>query len=262
MEVSVLSREDSKVRILLEKAKPSEANAIRRAILGEVPTLAVEDVIIYENSSPLFDEILAHRIGLMPIKVDAEDIERFNFRDDCSCGGEGCASCTLKLSLEAEGPGTVYSHDFKSEDPEIKPVEGIPIVKLGKNQKVVLEAEVVLGRGKDHAKWQPAVVGYKYYPVITVKDNCTSCEACVEACPRNILSFEEGKVVVNNIENCTLCKACVEVCEDRALVVEGDSTKFIFTIEGLGSLEPEEIFKKACDVIAEKADKLSELLQP
>ncbi|GBE55681.1 MAG TPA: DNA-directed RNA polymerase subunit D [Euryarchaeota archaeon] len=262
MEISVLSGKDNTLKVVLENAKPSDANALRRIILGEVPVLAVDDVIIHENSSPLFDEALAHRIGLMPIRVDAIDLDRFNFREECSCKGEGCAECTVNFSLDIEGPITVYSHDFKSEDPEIKPVEGIPIVKLGKNQKVVLESEAVLGRGREHAKWQPAVVGYKYYPVITINENCTGCKDCVEACPRDILTFEEGKVIVNNIENCSICKACADVCEDGTIVVKGDPTKFIFTIEGLGSIEPMEIFKRACDVIVEKTDKLYELIKP
>ncbi len=257
MEVRVLESENSRARILLENANPSYANALRRAMLSEVPTLAIEDVIIYENTSSLYDEILAHRLGLVPIRTD---LSRFNFRDSCSCGGKGCPSCTLTLTLEAEGPAVVYSHDLKSPDPELTPIEGIPIVKLGKGQRIRLEAEAVLGRGKEHAKWQPAVVGYKYYPVVEVNENCTACGECVEACPRDLLAIEGNKAVVRDIESCTMCRACSQACEEDALSVSGDPTRFIFTIESNGSLPALEVFRAACREISKKAETMVSLL--
>ncbi len=261
MQAKLLSKDGNRIKLLLEDATPAIANAIRRAILGEIPVLAIEDVIIYENSSPLFDEVLALRLGLIPIQAEPEDLDRLNLREECSCKGKGCALCTVRFTLKAEGPKVVYSHDLVSEDEKIKPVPGIPVLKLGENQKVELEAEAILGFGKDHAKWQPAVVGYKYYPLIEIKENCTACGDCIEACPRDILYFEEGKVEVRNIEACTMCRACRDACEDSAIAVRGDSSRFIFTVESQGVMEPEDIFKKACDVLAKKADELANLLQ-
>lgn len=262
MQASPLSSKNGKMKFLLEEATPSQANAIRRTILSEVPTLAVESLIAHVNTSPLFDEVIAHRIGLVPVKASAEDLEQFNFRDACDCRGRGCANCTLMFSLEAEVPGMVYSHNFRSEDQKITFVEGIPILKLGKGQRVKLEAEAVLGRGRDHAKWQPAVVGYKYYPVIEVDESCSACGDCVEACPRKLLHIEDGKVKVGDVKECTICKACVDACEEEAITAEGDPTRFIFNLESQGSLEPEDIFIKACDIVDEKALRLSELLEP
>ena len=253
----VIEGDGRRARILLENAHHNYANALRRAILSEVPTLAIEDVIIYENTSSLYDEILAHRLGLVPIRTD---LKRFNFRDSCVCEGRGCPSCTLTLTLEVDGPRVVYSHDLKSPDPELTPVEGIPIVKLGKGQRLKLEAEAVLGRGKEHAKWQPAVVGYKYYPVIEVNEKCTACGECVEACPRDILAIEDGKLVVKDIEECTICRACAQACEEEAISVEGDPTRFIFTIESNGAMSPVEIFREACRIISKKAEKMVSLL--
>lgn len=261
MQVKLLSKEGNRIKLLLEDATPAIANAIRRAILGEIPVLAIEDVIIYENSSPLFDEVLALRLGLIPIHAEPEELDRLNLREECSCKGEGCALCTVRFTLKAQGPKVVYSHDLLSEDENIKPVPGIPVLKLGENQKVELEAEAILGFGREHAKWQPAVAGYKYYPQIEIKENCTACGECVEACPRNILYFEEGKVVVKDIEACTMCRACMDACEDSAIVVSGDPTRFIFTVESQGVMDPEHIFKKACDALAKKADELASLLQ-
>lgn len=258
MEARILEGGENRARILLENANPSYANALRRAMLSEVPTLAIEEVIIYENTSSLYDEILAHRLGLVPIRTD---LRRFNFREECVCKGAGCANCTLTLTLEEEGPKVVYSHDLKSPDPELTPVAGIPIIKLGKGQRLRLEAEAVLGRGKEHAKWQPGVVGYKYYPVVEVDaERCTACGECIAACPRELLAMEEGRVVVKNIESCSLCRACAQACEEEALSVKGDATRFIFTIESNGSLPAKEIFREACREISKKAEKMVSLL--
>lgn len=257
MKVEVLSRKEDSLVLMLSEANASFANALRRAMLAEVPTLAIEEVSFLENTSPLYDEIIAHRLGLVPIKTD---LKAFNLREECRCEGKGCASCALKLTLEAEGPRTVYSHDLKPEDPKLKPQEGIPIVKLGNGQKLVLEAEAVLGTGKRHAKWQPGVIAYKYYPEIEISEKCDGCEACVAACPKNILSVVKKKAKVSDERICTLCNACAEACELDAIKVRGDDTKFIFTIESSGALKPEEIFNKAGEIIQSKTEQLAELL--
>ncbi len=257
MKVEVLSKKEDSLVLVLSDADVSFANALRRAMLAEVPTLAIEEVTFIENTSPLYDEIIAHRLGLVPIKTD---LKAFNLRSECKCEGKGCSSCTLKLTLSASGPCTVYSHDLVSEDSKLKPIEGIPIVKLGKGQKLTLEAEAILGTGKMHAKWQPAVVGYKYYPEIEISEKCDGCEACAAACPKNILSVVKKKARVSDETICTLCNACVEACDLDAIKVRGNERKLIFTIESSGALKPEEIFNKAGEIVQSKAEQLAELL--
>jgi DNA-directed RNA polymerase I and III subunit RPAC1 len=48
----------------------SIANSLRRIIISEVPTVAIESVYVYNNTSIMQDEVLASRLGLVPIKVD------------------------------------------------------------------------------------------------------------------------------------------------------------------------------------------------
>jgi hypothetical protein len=48
----------------------SIANAFRRLLLAEVPTMAIETVFVFNNSSVIQDEVLSHRLGLIPIKAD------------------------------------------------------------------------------------------------------------------------------------------------------------------------------------------------
>ena len=131
------------------------ANSIRRLILDEVPTFAIELVGVVKNDSPLYDETIAQRLGLVPLKTD---LKSYNFKEICSCGGIGCALCEVKLSLVKKGPGYVYTSEIKSDDPQIVPTDlKIPITKLfNDNSQIELNLKAVLGTGRVHAKWSPA----------------------------------------------------------------------------------------------------------
>lgn len=129
-------------------------NSIRRIIIDEVPTMAIEDVEVVVNDSPLYDETVAHRLGLVPITTD---LKSYNVKEDCKCGGIGCALCEVKMSISSDKEGYVYSGDIKSDDPKVVPFDKeIPITKLFPGKKIELNLKAVLGRGKEHAKWAPA----------------------------------------------------------------------------------------------------------
>lgn len=157
MDIKVLSREQDTLRFVLSDVSPAFANAIRRIILAEVPVMAIDDVMILENNSVMYDEILAHRLGLIPVTTD----QTYNLPEECTCKSElGCEKCRASLSLEVEASDpveVVYTSNLRPENPEVKPVsDKIPIIKLAQGQRVKLEAYARLGRGRDHAKWQPA----------------------------------------------------------------------------------------------------------
>ena len=146
-------------------------NSIRRIILDEIPTFAIEDVEVVSNESPLYDETVAHRLGLVPIKTE---LKSYNFKDECPCGSIGCALCEVKMSLLAEEEGYVLSGLIKSDDPQIVPVDDkIPVTKLFPGKKVELNLTAVLGKGREHAKWAPAHV--------FLRDNEKSIELVVES---------------------------------------------------------------------------------
>src|SRR5271156_3823121 len=158
--VKVLQETEDTITLQLEGVDRSYVNAIRRFCISEVPGMAIDDIVILENSSVLYDEILAHRLGMIPLKTD---LERYVLPEKCDCGSPlGCQKCRVLLVLAASAkdkPRTVVSGDLVSEDREIRPVSAnIPIVKLAAGQAVKLEAYARLGRAKEHAKWQPATV--------------------------------------------------------------------------------------------------------
>jgi DNA-directed RNA polymerase subunit D len=160
VKAKVVEDTGNSVTLQLEGVDRSYANAVRRFCISEVPAMAIDDVVILENSSVLYDEILAHRLGMVPIKTD---LERYVLPEKCDCGSPlGCNKCRVLFVLDATAKDritTVYSGDLVSEDREVRPVsETIPLVKLSQGQTVKLEAYARLGRGKEHAKWQPSTV--------------------------------------------------------------------------------------------------------
>src|SRR3990167_2912643 len=159
MKVEVLQKKDNELVFSIEGINSTIANTIRRAIIAEVPVLAVDEVEFVKNQSPLYDEILAHRIGLIPIKTD---LKAYSLKEEATTK----AITELKLTLKVKGPKTVYSGDFKSKDEKCIPVyNNIPLVTLLKDKELVLEATAVLGKGKDHMKFSPGLCYYVNAPV-------------------------------------------------------------------------------------------------
>ena len=160
MKIKIIRKEKDEIEFEISGITVPFANALRRTMMMKVPVLAIEDVIFTSNDSPLFDEVIAHRLGLIPLKFEPK---MFNMRDECSCGGEGCINCQVVFVLDKVGPCTVYSKDLKSTNPEVKPLyDNIPITKLEEGQKLNLEAIAVLGTGNEHVKWKAANAFYEY----------------------------------------------------------------------------------------------------
>lgn len=262
VEIKVLERDDRNIRLLIRDVDIPFMNALRRTVTSEVPSMAVDDIVVLENSSVLQDEIIAHRLGLVPLKTD---LKSYNLPEECSCKSEfGCNLCRVTLTLDAEakeGTRTVYSGDLVSENPEIVPVsDKIPLIKLAKEQKLRLEAYVRLGKGKNHAKWQPvSMCAYKYFPRITIASKrCDACGKCAEICPKRVLAKSENKIVVRDLMACTLCQDCVNACPQNppAIEVGGEENAFIFSLDSTGALPPEKILTEAVKILDEQLKEL------
>ncbi|NIA03757.1 MAG: DNA-directed RNA polymerase subunit D [Nitrospiraceae bacterium] len=255
MDVILINNDEKegKLSLLLQGVNYSFVNALRRSIVSRVPVMAIEDVEISKNSSGLYDEMLAHRLGLIPLKTD---IDSYNFRDKCSCGGVGCSLCEVTFTLKAKGPKMVYASDLVSSDPKIVAAQPkMPIVKLLENQEVDLVAKAILGTGKEHAKWSPGLVYYKNKPIISVKnEKCENAEEVVNACPKHIFAIKNKKLVVDvdKVMDCKLCDACTDVSDCVELVKKDD--EFIFNVESWGQLGTFEMVRRGVDVIVDLAD--------
>ena len=258
MDLKLLNKKENILTFLVKDSNPVFVNTLRRTILSDVPTIAIKKVAFTKNNSALFDEMLAHRLGLVPVTTD---LVSYNMPDKCSCKGAGCAKCQLTLTLKAEGPCSVYASDMKSSDPAIKIVyPKMLLVKLLKGQELEFEATASLGTGKEHAKFVPAHVFYKGYPKISL-DKIKNPEEVVKSCPVDVFALDGKQVKIVNLEACHLCMACVDVADPQgSVMVEGSEKDFIFTVESWGKLPCEEILTKALDLIDEKVDEFSSLL--
>ncbi len=262
MEVELIeqNKKQNRITFLLKDSNPAFANMLRKTIIDEVPTMAIEEVELRKNSSVLYDEIVAHRLGLVPLTTD---LKAYNMPSECTCKGEGCSKCELQLSLKAKGPGYAYASDMKSKDPKVVPVyPKMPIVKMIKGQALELEATAVLGRGMDHAKWSPGLAFYKYKPEIEIKKGVEDPKAVADACPVDVFSAKGKELTINkdNLLKCHLCGACTDVDPKNIKLNESDKD-FVFTVESWGQLPPREIVSKAVEIIQKKCDEAVSLIK-
>ena len=263
MKVRILDLDDEKIRFTLDGVDVAFANALRRTMISDVPCMAIDDLFIFDNSSVVHDEVLAHRIGLIPLKTD---LDNYVLPGVCECQSElGCEKCRVVLTLEVDaetGTRTVTSGDFDSVDPNVVPAStGIPLTKMAPGQTVRLEAYARLGTGKIHAKWQPVSEAiYQHVAEIEVDDErCDACAECLKACPRDVFLVEEGKLIIVDVHACTLCGECVKACpmEPPALTQGVSTDTFMFTVESTGCLPPEKIVSEAGRMLMSKIDELS-----
>jgi DNA-directed RNA polymerase subunit D len=255
MKISVVSYSDSEMKFIIEGVKSDFAGELRRIMLSEVPTMAIEWVDFLRNDSAIPDEVVANRLGQVPLTFDAKT---YNLPSECKCGGKGCSQCQVKISLKKRGPDIVYAGDMKTNADDVAPVfERIPITELFDDQEVEFNAIAQLGTGKEHAKWQAAVVGYKNVTAVSaVVQDAKSAEALVAMCPKHVFALSDKNVIVTDAKECDLCMRCVEAVKRGE--VKGDvkvqptEDSFVFTVESASGIKPDEIVSRAAGLLEKK----------
>lgn len=189
------------IDFILSNTSLAFANSVRRTLLAEVPTLAIDLVEIEANSTVLADEFLAHRLGLIPLS--AKNIDDLLYTRDCDCD-QFCDNCSVVLRLHAVNRASdevvkVYAKDLyidsaytSSRTPygqrrtsayadgngldDNLPPRGEPVIfdpngngplicKLRRGQELKVKCIAKKGIAKEHAKWMPtAAVGFEYDP--------------------------------------------------------------------------------------------------
>ncbi len=212
-----------------EKETPALLNALRRAVISEVPAMAVSEVDFYENNSAMFNDYLANRIGLIPLTWE-EGIE-----DD--------VRITLSLNVEAvEEIKTIYSRDLVSTDPKIKVfTETIPIMVLNKGQRIRAEGFAVKGTAKQHARFQSAMASYGKAGEFKAVDKCKKCSS-----PMTAFAPLVGKKDLP--DNSFLCSNCEKQ--------DGEGKEFLFIVESFNNLSAKEQFDRALKVLERKSKAL------
>ncbi|KAF2074475.1 hypothetical protein CYY_004220 [Polysphondylium violaceum] len=282
-------KDNFKVKILSEK--PYElvfemsgidapiANAFRRIMISEIPTMAIEKVYIINNTSILQDEVLAHRLGLIPIKVDPR---KFNFKlPNKEYTAEDTLIFQLKVKCEKEDgkiinaealskhltwmPTEDQEEMFPDVNDQPRPVEGdIPIMKLRPGQCIDVQCYCEKNIGREHIKWSPVcTASYRLLPVITVDPSVTGDKAkeLVNKCPKKVFDIEDDQVVAARPLDCTMCRECIREPEfEKTVKLQRVRDHFIFSIESTGALTSREIFQEALKIFIEKCNIVEESL--
>lgn len=249
-------RKKNKLVILIKDSDEVFANTIRRLIIEEVPTLAVEDLEIKENGSALYDEMLGLRLGLIPIKTD---LDSYVLKDRCKCAGAGCAQCELRIALKAGKKGYVYAEEADSADSKCTfAYPKMPVVKLLSKQKLDLTMTAVLGKGKAHAKWSPGLAFYRDEPVIKI-GKVNDPQKVAELCPQEIFEAKGSKLEINKdkLYDCHLCQQCTDL--DNGITF-GKSGNLIFTVESWGQLSCKGMLNQAAEIMIQKIEEFENLI--
>jgi len=260
MKIEILKKTDSKIKFLVSDIKVSFAGALRRIMVSEVPTMAIEWVDFKKNGSVMPDEVLANRLGQVPLTYDRK---AYNLPSECKCGGKGCSRCQVKMRLKKKGPAMVYSDDLKSTDKSVKPaVEKVPVVELFEGQELQFAATAQLGLGREHAKWKGAVVGYKNLPRIKINEiGKKDLEKFVKSCPRHVFKINNSKLVVTDPTKCILCMQCVEASSKGEIEVTAVEDAFVFNVESVSGLKPDEVVFLAAEILGKKMKEFQKALK-
>lgn len=243
-DVEFVEREDREARFLVRGVTPAFANGIRRAMIADVPTMAVDTVRFVENSSVMFDEQLALRLGLVPLTTPPV--------------GEFAEDDTVTLSIDVEGPDTAYSGDLVSSDELVQPADdNIPIIELKDGQRLEAEADAVIDRGKDHAKHQGGVaVGYRHLQRVEVDGDLPEFEEQESRIIRGVIE-DDGELVPTSEFDHDLSNRY----PDKQVRVEDVPNAFVFHVETDGSFTVEDLVTRAAETIAARAIELEDAVQ-
>ncbi|CAD6505025.1 BgTH12-00524 [Blumeria graminis f. sp. triticale] len=225
------------------------ANSLRRVVLAEVPTLAVDIVEVEANTSVLPDELLSHRIGLIPLI--SKNVDDVIYSRDCECD-QYCELCSVTLSLQAKCTSDeimkVYARDLVVDNTRANPWVGNPVItdpeglgtvicKLRKGQELRMKCIAKKGIAKEHAKWSPcAAVGFEYDPHNKLRhtDLWYEHDAAKEWPKSNYASWEEPPQ------------------EGEPFDYDAAPERFYFEVEGAGNLEPDQIIQQGIKVLQQK----------
>lgn len=258
MKIKLLEKDEKSVKFEVKDTTPTFANALRRSMLNSVNVMAADFVDVQKNNSTLYNEIIAHRIGLIPLTFVLGD---YNVVENCDCKGAGCSKCTVKFVLKKKGPASVYSGDIVSTDAAVQPADkNILITKLAEDEIIDLEFTARLATGSRHARWQSSVVGYQFFPALKIKGECDLCGVCIKKCNKKLLSEAKAgkKIELGEPYKCDLCKNCMASCPNASLVIDGDPSHIIMTVESVCGLAPKDIVLSAAESLAANLKELKE----
>ena len=220
---------DDYLEFELQNTPISMANAIRRIILSEIEIYAIKetDIKLKENTTPLHNEYISHRISLLPINQRVEGLENLVFyiskkhtKDSAIENNQnGIMDITTDdlQVFDTSNDSWVNSKDIFTET--------FLITKLNVKQKLLGEFVASKGTAQEHARWQAvSTISYRYK-------------------------------VKKDLEGVEYDKITLEDERDWIKKANNDPQGFIFYLETSGVMEPRLVVQKALEVLSVKLDK-------
>ena len=264
---------------------PTLVNTLRRIMIAEIPTMAIETVIINQNTSIIPDEVLAHRLGLIPILADADDFEEKKENEDFN--EKNCIKFTLNVKCEKNKNGIINNEQIFSRDLNLEFLgdqknkfydnktkkytiglvnDDIYLNKLAPGMEIDLVCYCVKSIGRTHAKWSPVCTAYyKLLNKINIIKEISGndAEELKQLCPKGVFIVnKKGNAEVGNIRECTSCRECIRQDKFKDFIELGKiADHYEFHIESVGMYTPESIFFRAINVLKNKIKIWHELLK-
>ena len=294
----------NKIKILIEDTDASQVNALRRAIMADVPKMAISKVMftlgvnqdnnrgeIFESVNALPDEVIAHRLAMIPIPTQPD--EGMAFPDECeNCidlaeEDKGCPNCQVLYTLNVQGPSADSDEPYRVvragdltnvSDPVFdisEEMQTIPITYLAQGQFLEFIAFATLGRGRDHAKWSAAsaVTFQPLYEAELKKPKKASVLFDLD------LKTSDGRSIDAKLFTNKKCSDVSTVLDlekalhqvghgtgrdgdfDEAIVLNKVEGSYVFSFETDGSLAPQAVFNLAIEELKSRFTDLGEDLE-
>ena len=282
--IEIKSKTKEEIVFDIKGIDPTVVNTLRRIMIAEVPTMAIETVIINQNTSIIPDEVLAHRLGLIPILADANDFEEKKENDDFN--EKNSIKFIMKVKCEKNKNGKIINEQIFSRDLILEPLgeqknkfydeknkkykiglvhDDIYLNKLTPGMEIDLVCYCTKGIGRTHAKWSPVCTAYyKLLNKINIlkEINGNDAEELKQLCPKGVFIVnKKGNAEVGNIRECTSCRECIRQEKFKDYIELGKiADHYEFHIESVGMYSPESIFFRAIDVLKKKIKVCHELL--
>lgn len=251
VKITELKASDGRIHFVLDGVHLGLANSLRRAMISRIDTLAIDQVQITDNSSVLPDEMLAHRLGLVPLNSTGMEKQVINYNKECDCDSY-CPKCSVVLTLNARCTGDqtmeVTTRDLQLEggmqsdvgkpaqNPDPKLRDGILLAKLSRGQEINLRCIATKGRALEHAKWSPvSAVGFEYDPYNKLKHTDLWFEVGTD--PKDEWPISENGRFEKKPE------------DNDPFPFNEKPSRFYYDVEAVGQLKPEDIVLKGLDAL-------------
>nr|UXY87613.1 DNA-directed RNA polymerase 40k chain [Cryptomonas curvata] len=281
IKIEVIKRTKDDLIINIIGLDLSFVNGIRRSLLSEIKSICIDRVFFYDNSSILNDEVLSHRLGLVPLLITTEILNYFsdiknnsNKKIIFELNIKNDVNNTKKISIYSKNLKFrfygVYFSWFKNF--QVQPVfKDILIAKLNPGQKIKCECHCQIGKGEYHAKFSPVGTAfYRVFPRIKLVHEILNDHAndFIKKCPVSVFDVQETpkrfykKLIILNPEYCTICRECInfDTLKEKTIRLGRIREKATFIIESTGISAPENLFHRAICLLTGKCNRSISIL--